>query len=386
MTRKIFLVIVLCVFSMSFSGCRTDSPSAGEEQQQDLGKTETEDETRIKELPLKGVKKDEELRLCMQGAERYADLYAKADKGTASNIVLDTKTIHQIVNRLGENGYPVSCSYFDCNLLNYQKLDECLRRAADGEAVTAEYYTVLSSGGLSRYALSFSEGILTIINTRADWTETNEPHVYYQQCYQVYDWKYTEKGWLITEKAKSINQEMDMHSLVRVLPLSEECRKFGETYILPIGYACSNLLYTDWSADTVTQLNLSGLFPAFYQMNTGRWPTEEDFPNDIPEAVFEETFIPHLPVTAQQLKALPEYQAGSSSYVWNQVGCGTKQLAFPPFPEVVKTAENSDGSVTLTVDAVSKENGTDCSFSHEVTLRIKEDGTAEYLKNRMLSS
>ncbi len=85
----------------------------------------------------------------------YADLYANADKGTASNVVLDLDTIHRIVNRLGENGYPVGCSYFDCNMLNYQKLDECLRRAKEGEEVTAEYYTVLSGGGLSRYALSF---------------------------------------------------------------------------------------------------------------------------------------------------------------------------------------------------------------------------------------
>lgn len=346
--------------------------------------SQEEDSTQIKEISMKPDVKEQEAESCISAAELYADLYANADKGTASNVVLDLDTIHRIVNRLGENGYPVGCSYFDCNMLNYQKLDECLRRAKEGEEVTAEYYTVLSGGGLSRYALSFSEGILTVINTRTDWTGTNEPHLYYQQCYQAYQWNYTEKGWLFTEKAKSINQEMDMHSLVRVLPLSDECREFGEKYILPVGYACSDLLYTDWNADTVTRLELTGLFPAFYQMDTGSWPTEDDFPDGIPEAVFEETFLSHLPITPQQMKTLPEYDADSCVYVWNQVGCDTKQLAFPPFPEVVKIAENSDGSVTLTVDAVSKENGTDCSFSHEVTLRIKENGTAEYLKNRML--
>lgn len=382
--RNICRIILVCMIFMTFGGCRSAGPSVSHESQQDSNNSEAEDVTRIKELPIEDAEKDRELQFCTQAAELYSDIYANADKGNASNVVLDTKTIHRIVNRLGENGYPVGCSYFDCNLLNYQELDECLRQAEEGEEVAAEYYTVLSGGGLSRYALSFSEGILTVINTRTDWTGTNEPHLYYQQCYQAYQWNYTEKGWLFTEKAKSINQEMDMHSLVRVLPLSDECREFGEKYILPVGYACSDLLYTDWNADTVTRLELTGLFPAFYQMDTGSWPTEDDFPDGIPEAVFEETFLSHLPITPQQLKTLPEYKADSCVYVWNQVGCDTKQLAFPPFPEVVKIAENSDGSVTLTVNAVSKENGTDCSFSHEVTLRIKENGTAEYLKNRML--
>ena len=311
----------------------------------------------------------------------YADLYANADKGTASNVVLDLDTIHRIVNRLGENGYPVGCSYFDCNMLNYQKLDECLRRAKEGEEVTAEYYTVLSGGGLSRYALSFSEGILTVINTRTDWTGTNEPHLYYQQCYQAYQWNYTEKGWLFTEKAKSINQEMDMHSLVRVLPLSDECREFGEKYILPVGYACSDLLFIP----TGMQIRLLGWSLPVCFRHFIRWIPAAGRQKTISRTAYrklylEETFLSHLPITPQQMKTLPEYDADSCVYVWNQVGCDTKQLAFPPFPEVVKIAENSDGSVTLTVDAVSKENGTDCSFSHEVTLRIKENGTAEYLK------
>lgn len=35
--------------------------------------------------------------------------------------------------------------------------------------------------------------------------------------------------------------------------------------------------------------------------------------------------------------------------------------------------ENEDGSLTLTVEAVFQEEGTDCSFRHEVTIREEGD-------------
>ena len=61
--------------------------------------------------------------------------------------------------------------------------------------------------------------------------------------FQVYDWEYTEKGWLIWEKALSKNQEMDMHSFCRILPLPEKCREPGNAYILPVSYFCNNLFW-----------------------------------------------------------------------------------------------------------------------------------------------
>lgn len=385
MNKKMTVLAVCTILVLILSGCHRADVSSSEKDSSgsDPQTEETEDDTRVKERSIEPDVREQEINDCMETAGLYADLYTSADKGTASNIILDDETLHQIVNRLGELGYSVSCSYFDCNLLNYEELDHTLNRAVRGEDVTAEYYTVLSNGGLSRCFLSFLDGTLTVINTRTDWTAANEPHLYYQQCYQAYQWNYTKKGWLITEKAKSINQEMDMHSLVRVLPLSDQCRDFCRKYIAPIGYAGSDLFLTDWDDTSAAQLNLYRMFPYFYQMDSGLWPTAETFPAGIPEHIFEEMLTAHLPVSAEQLRTIPEYQSETASYLWNPASCDTKGLAFPPFPEVIEVSEHADGTFTLRVDAVSKENGTDCFFSHQITLRLKENDSAEYLGNKM---
>lgn len=40
------------------------------------------------------------------------------------------------------------------------------------------------------------------------------PHIVQIEKIQVYDWNYTDKGWIIWEKALSRNQEMDMHVFI----------------------------------------------------------------------------------------------------------------------------------------------------------------------------
>ena len=53
-----------------------------------------------------------------------------------------------------------------------------------------------------------------------------------------------------------------------------------------------------------------------------------------------------------------------------------------PVPEVVKCEENGDGIWTLYVEAVFVEEGTDCSFQHEVTMK-EMDGRWIYLGNKV---
>ena len=45
----------------------------------------------------------------------------------------------------------------------------------------------------------------------------------------------------------------------------------------------------------------------------------------------------------------------------------------PTFPRSSELYRNEDGSLTLTVEAVFQEEGTDCSFRHEVTIREEGD-------------
>ena len=54
-----------------------------------------------------------------------------------------------------------------------------------------------------------------------------------------------------------------------------------------------------------------------------------------------------------------------------------------PEPEVVEYHYNSDGSVTMRVDAVNKWYGTDRAFSHEVTVYDNGKGNVKYTSNTL---
>ena len=55
-----------------------------------------------------------------------------------------------------------------------------------------------------------------------------------------------------------------------------------------------------------------------------------------------------------------------------------------PVPEVVAWNRNADGTLTLTVEALDVESGTDCAFSHQVTVLPRDGGGWYYLANQLL--
>ena len=57
-----------------------------------------------------------------------------------------------------------------------------------------------------------------------------------------------------------------------------------------------------------------------------------------------------------------------------------------PFPEVVKYTENSDGTITLTVNVVFPYAGIFKVYSHEVVVRHLEGGGVQYVSNRIIPS
>ena len=53
----------------------------------------------------------------------------------------------------------------------------------------------------------------------------------------------------------------------------------------------------------------------------------------------------------------------------------------PPFPEVVDYKENVDGTLTLFMDGVWPDYGSDYAFTNQVVIQPYEDGTFCYLSN-----
>ena len=53
----------------------------------------------------------------------------------------------------------------------------------------------------------------------------------------------------------------------------------------------------------------------------------------------------------------------------------------PPFPEVVDYKENVDGTLTLFVDGVWPDYGSDYAFTNQIVVRPLENGAFRYLSN-----
>lgn len=86
-----------------------------------------------------------------------------------------------------------------------------------------------------------------------------------------------------------------------------------------------------------------------------------------------------LPVTIEELRKHCGYDMESNTY-----DSGTFfYRGTSPFGEVVDYLDNSDGTLTLYVDAVWPDRNTDCAFKNEIVIKPYGDGTCQYLSNKV---
>ena len=95
----------------------------------------------------------------------------------------------------------------------------------------------------------------------------------------------------------------------------------------------------------------------------------------------------YLPVTKEELKAWAVYEEESNAYLWERLGCGN----YAPthftlsLPEVTEVRRREDGTIVLTVHAVCDSVVcNDAVITHELTIKMQEDGSIQYLGNKIL--
>lgn len=307
-------------------------------------------------------------------------IYVKADKGEASNIVLEEDVVHEMAETAASRGWAVTCGSYDYNMRNYEAVDQALSAAAEGKEADTEFYEITTSGYFRYLQLSANDQTLAVTYANASYNDDLKMQVREMEKFRVYDWKYTEKGWLIWEKALSKNQEMDMHSFFRVLPLDEKCRELGNKYILPISYFSNNLFLTDWDADSMDQIEFNDLYEFLYQIKYGEQLDKEDAQNGIAKEQFEDVIQTFFDISTENLEVYAHYDAEKKVYPWEPVGPRNRVSQVQPFPEVVKCEEHADGTCTLYVEGFMVVEGDDCTFQHTVTLKEK-NGRWIYLGN-----
>lgn len=331
------------------------------------------------------------------------DIYESADKGSSYNVVLSEETLSRMVDAIGDGGYSVIDYSQNENMRNPRRLVRFGTQVNSGQDAETEYFMVYPDGTMSMNSLSFQNGKGKLIALSLEWSDDLIPTVYSEGQFDLLSIVYTDKGRLIYERDIS-NWEIekkfniDPHTLIRVAPIDETKRELCRKYISPVGYWENNLFTSSWDEDDCGELDFNCLFPILYGMyyNTDALtmysagaefdPVQGTDLHLVPADIFEEVIGSVLPFSAHRIRSAADYSEELGGYCI----CGFRTGYYSivprlPEPEVTDCWTNTDGSLTLRVDAVFPWYGTDRAFTHEVTVRHTDTGF-EYVSNRVYDS
>ena len=378
--KRIFLIIftaLLCCFS---AGCSHKNTVAEDKESYERGYN----------LPIDSAEQEEAEKDCAEMMEAIRDIYEEADKGTSINAVISQETAIKMQQIIAEKDVPAAVSGFDVDMMNYDAMEDFLDEASELNKSEIFLYSIHTDGTVSREKFTFDGKDMYSLYTKGRLTDDMEPAFSVNSLSRMSQWKYTEKGWFIfeycTAQPPELTEVVDAYEMIRVKPQKEEYREMEENYLDIIGYQGNNLLCSEWSEDQIEGLDFNGLYEYLYMEEYGREIDTEKCAEGIPREEFESLLTKYLPVSAEQLREYASYDAESGTYDWVMLGVGNyaPNAFWISVPEVTGIRENEDGTVTLTVDVVCEKKGNDDFYTHEVTLRILDDGKAMYLSNHIL--
>ena len=380
------LAIVSFVLMLSVPGCSNPAPGRNaEEETAELWE-------KGYDLPIDEHEMEEAETDCKKLMELYADVYEFADKGTASNVVLDDETVLEMQKQLADTGCPIATKVTYSHMENYESVDAFLKECMEGKSGSAVIYLVHNDGGLGRMKFIFDGTDMYVVNARGIWNADNKPGISFISHTRLKEWKYTDKGWFCYElcvpEAPEVSEIMDGSYLIRIKPMTEEQREMSERLVLGLGYQGQNLLCSNWNTENMSELDYNGMFEYLYGMKYGEKFNSEDYPNGIPKEEFESLIMEYLPITSEQIREYAAFDEENQTYLWARLGCFNYAPSFfgTSLPEVVDIKENEDGTVTLTVEAVcDMVICDDAVITHELTVRFAEDGSFQYLGNKILN-
>ena len=342
-------------------------------------------------LPIKKEEREKAEKDSIAALKLVQDIYAEADKGDASNVVLTDSVMEQMKKILGRGGVPVISSEEYSVMENYQVMENFLHSSEQGVEGNVILYDILQDGSIERRKYLYDGKEMYLLAVRAVWNEEGDPVIAYRSYTRMKEWRYTEKGWFAYElcvpEPPEVSEIVDGSCMIRVKPLDAECIELSKKCVLPLGYQGNNLLCSNWDREHLEGLDYNGLYEYLYQMKYQKRFVMEEGKNGIPAEEFEQLMSKYLPVTAEQLRNIATFDAEKQEYVWAKLGCGNYAPTHfgTSLPEVIKVEEHQDGALTLTVEAVcDMVISNDAVITHELTVKFREDGSFQYLGNKVL--
>ena len=398
----ILFVMTLCVFCCSCSQKTNDVKKTSSQHEKKLKSVPNnntkedviseEDLEKGYDLPVSAQENEEATRDSMQIMSGLEHIYRNADKGDSLNVVLDNKSICKMIKKIKQQGYSVTVSEDYSNMENYKRFSSFLAKAQKKQKGSGVIYEVHSEGSIGREKFIYDGKKMFLLASNASWDDNGKPIITFVSYTRIKKWRYSRKGWFCYElcvpEYPEVTEMVDGSCLIRIKPMSDNKRKLSRKCVRGLAYQGNNILCSNWDQEHMQKIDYNGLYEYLYAMKYKKKFNGKKYPSGIPKDQFEQLIMEYLPVSREEIEKYASYNEKKKTYDWMRLGCFNYAPNFfgTSIPEVTKIKHNSNGTVTLTVDAVCEMVlCNEAVITHELTVKFNKDGSFRYLGNKILN-
>ena len=398
----ILFVMTLCVFCCSCSQKTNDVKKTSSQHEKKLKSVPNnntkedviseEDLEKGYDLPVSAQENEEATRDSMQIMSGLEHIYRNADKGDSLNVVLDNKSICKMIKKIKQQGYSVTVSEDYSNMENYKRFSSFLAKAQEKQKGSGVIYEVHSEGSIGRKKFIYDGKEMFLLASNASWDDNGKPIITFVSYTRIKKWRYSRKGWFCYElcvpEYPEVTEMVDGSCLIRIKPMSDNKRKLSRKCVRGLAYQGNNILCSNWDQEHMQKIDYNGLYEYLYAMKYKKKFNGKKYPSGIPKDQFEQLIMEYLPVSREDIEKYASYNEKKKTYDWMRLGCFNYAPNFfgTSIPEVTKIKHNSNGTVTLTVDAVCEMVlCNEAVITHELTVKFNKDGSFRYLGNKILN-
>ena len=399
----ILFVMTLCVFCCSCSQKTNDVKKTSSQHEKKLKSVPNnntkedviseEDLEKGYDLPVSAQENEEATRDSMQIMSGLEHIYRNADKGDSLNVVLDNKSICKMIKKIKQQGYSVTVSEDYSNMENYKRFSSFLAKAQKKQKGSGVIYEVHSEGSIGRKKFIYDGKDMFLLASNASWDDNGKPIITFVSYTRIKKWRYSRKGWFCYElcvpEYPEVTEMVDGSCLIRIKPMSDNKRKLSRKCVRGLAYQGNNILCSNWDQEHMQKIDYNGLYEYLYAMKYKKKFNGKKYPSGIPKDQFEQLIMEYLPVSREEIEKYASYNEKKKTYDWMRLGCFNYAPNFfgTSIPEVTKIKHNSNGTVTLTVDAVCEMVlCNEAVITHELTVKFAKDGSFKYLGNKILNN
>lgn len=398
----ILFVMTLCVFCCSCSQKTNDVKKTSSQHEKKLKSVPNnntkedviseEDLEKGYDLPVSAQENEEATRDSMQIMSGLEHIYRNVDKGDSLNVVLDNKSICKMIKKIKQQGYSVTVSEDYSNMENYKRFSSFLAKAQEKQKGSGVIYEVHSEGSIGRKKFIYDGKEMFLLASNASWDDNGKPIITFVSYTRIKKWRYSRKGWFCYElcvpEYPEVTEMVDGSCLIRIKPMSDNKRKLSRKCVRGLAYQGNNILCSNWDQEHMQKIDYNGLYEYLYAMKYKKKFNGKKYPSGIPKDQFEQLIMEYLPVSREDIEKYASYNEKKKTYDWMRLGCFNYAPNFfgTSIPEVTKIKHNSNGTVTLTVDAVCEMVlCNEAVITHELTVKFNKDGSFRYLENKILN-